>query len=109
MFFNLIMMAPRSTEGQQGGGAGIMDFMPIILIFVVLYFLILRPQARRQREHRQMLDVLSKGDKIVTSGGVHGVILKVNEKEGTILIKVADDVKLEIDRGAVARKIPTDR
>ena len=80
-------------------------FLPMILIFLVLYFLILRPQARRQKEHQKMLGELNKGDRIVTTGGIHAVILKVNEKEGTIMVKAGEDLKLEIDRGAVARKL----
>ena len=95
-------MAQAPGGGGQGGG-GMGAFLPMILIFLVLYFLILRPQARRQKEHQKMLGELNKGDRIVTTGGIHAVILKVNEK--TIVVKAGDDLKLEIDRGAVARKL----
>jgi len=77
----------------------------MIAIFVIMYMLILRPQARRQKEQRQMLNALTKGDRIVTGGGIHGVIVKVNESENTIIIKVADNVKLEVDRGSISRKL----
>jgi len=97
---SLAMAAP---EGQQGGGFAL--FLPMILIFVIFYFLMLRPQAKKAKEHEKMISQLTKGDEIVTSGGIHGVVQRVNEKEMTLVIKIADDVKIEIDRAAVGRKI----
>lgn len=104
--YMIAMSAP--DQGQQGGGGGLLAFLPMILIFLILYLLILRPQAKRQRMQQQMVDSITKGDKIVTTGGIHGTVLKVNEKEGTLLIKVADDVKLEIDRAALSRRYRAD-
>jgi len=98
-------MAPAPSGASSGSGGGLMAFLPIILIFVILYFLILRPQAKRQRQQQQMIEQLQKGDRIVTSGGIYGIIVRAGEKEPTIIVKVADDVKLEIDRNAVARKL----
>ena len=100
----LLFLAMAQPGGTQGGGGGFMTFLPIILIFVIIYLLILRPQARKQKEHQRMLEALTKGDKIVTTGGIHGVILRVNESDRTIVVKVTDDVKLTVDSGAVARK-----
>ncbi len=100
----LLFLAMAQPQGGGQGGGGIGAFLPIILIFMVLYFLLLRPQARKQKEHQRMLEALNKGDKIVTTGGIHGTILKVNENDKTIVVKVADDFKLTLDRGAVARK-----
>jgi preprotein translocase subunit YajC len=102
----IIAMAPP-PGGSQGGG-GFITFLPFVLIFVVFYLLILRPQAKRQKEHQKMLDAIQKGDRIVTSGGIHGVVQRVNEKEGTIVVKVSDDARLTFDRGAVTRIIGTD-
>ena len=101
----IIAMAPP-PGGSQGGG-GFITFLPFVLIFVVFYLLILRPQAKRQKEHQKMLDAIQKGDRIVTTGGIHGVVQRVNEKEGTIVVKVSDDARLTFDRGAVARIIGT--
>lgn len=103
MITQFLAMAPSQGGGQGGGGIGAL--LPMILIFVVFYFLIIRPQSRKQKAQQQMLQTLDKGDKIVTTGGIHGRILKVNQSEGTILVKVSDDVKLTLDSGAVARKI----
>jgi len=98
---SLAMAAPEG--GQQGGGLAL--FLPMILIFVIFYFLMLRPQAKKAKEHEKMISQLTKGDEIVTSGGIHGVVQRVNEKEFTLIIKIADDVKIEIDRAAVGRKV----
>lgn len=103
--FHFLAMAPAGGGGGQGGG-GLTALLPMVLIFVVFYFLILRPQSKKQKAHQQMLNEMVKGDKVVTTGGIHGTILKVNESEKTILVKVTDDVKLTIDIGAIARKTP---
>ncbi len=105
MFYSIIAMAPAG--GAEGGGSTFLTFLPMILIFGILYLFLLRPQAKRQKEQQNMLSQLEKGDKIVTNGGIHGQIVHVNEKDNTIFIKIADNVKVEIERGAVARKIPT--
>ena len=75
--------------------------IPYALIFAVFYFLVIKPQKDKQKEHQALLGELKKNDEIVTSGGVHGTI--VNTKEATVIIRVDDNVKIEIDRGAVAR------
>ncbi|MCF7809604.1 preprotein translocase subunit YajC [bacterium] len=96
-------MAPAGGGGGQGGG-GLTALLPMVLIFLVFYFLILRPQSKKQKAHQQMLNEMVKGDKVVTTGGIHGTIIKVNETDKTLLIKVNDDVKLTVDIGAIARK-----
>lgn len=105
MFYSIIAMAPAG--GGAGGGSSFLTFLPMILIFGILYLFLLRPQAKRQKEQQNMLNALEKGDKIVTNGGMHATVVNVNEKDNTILVKIAENVKVEIERGAVARKIPT--
>lgn len=70
------------------------------LIFVIFYFMILRPQQKRQKERQKMIDSMKKGDKIVTSGGLHGKIVNVDEK--TVLIEAGDNIKLKFERSAIA-------
>ncbi len=93
----------------QSAGAGqpssLMMWAPIVLIFVIMYFLILRPQAKRQKEHQAMLNALQKGDDVVTAGGIYGTIVGVKEKEQTLIVKIADNVKVEIARSGIARKL----
>lgn len=91
--------------GSASGSSSLMMWMPIVLIFLIMYFLILRPQAKRQKEHQKMLGSLKQGDKIVTAGGIHGTIAGVKEKEQTLLVKIAENVKIELARGSVARKL----
>ncbi len=89
--------APGGEGGQ--GGLGSM-LIPLILMFAVFYFLLIRPQQKKQKEHQRMVAELQKGDRVITSGGIHGVISSV--KDDTITVKVADNVKLEISRGNVS-------
>jgi preprotein translocase subunit YajC len=90
-------MAP-SPEG--GGAAGLMGLLPLVLIFVIFYFLLIRPQQRKQKEHQAMLASVKKGDKVVTSGGIYGLVEQVGNK--TITLKIADNVKVKIGKAYVA-------
>lgn len=93
----LIAMAPQG--GGSGGSSMFSTLIFFALIFVIFYFMILRPQQKRAKERQKLLDSLKKGDKIVTSGGLHGKIVNVDEK--TILVDVGDNLKLKFDRSAV--------
>jgi preprotein translocase subunit YajC len=87
--------------GQAGGSNPIAQLLPFVLMFVVLYFLILRPQIKKQKTQQKMVDELAKGDKIVTSGGLHGVITSL--KDDIIVVKIAENVRVEMSRAAVSR------
>ncbi len=91
--------------GPQQGTNPLAMWVPIILIFVVMYFLILRPQAKRQKEHQKMLDSLQKGDNVVTAGGIYGTIVGMKEKDTIVIIEVDKNVKLNVARSGIARKI----
>lgn len=93
----LILMQPQQGDAGGGFASTIIMFALIILIF---YFMILRPQKKRQKEREQMLSSVKKGDKVVTIGGVHGTVVGVEEK--TLLIQVADNVKLKFERSAIS-------
>ncbi|MEJ2636069.1 MAG: preprotein translocase subunit YajC [Calditrichia bacterium] len=100
MVETLYAMAP-SGGGAEGGNA-FLSFLPLILIIVIMYFLILRPQAKKQKERQKMLDAVQKGDEIVTAGGIHGKVVGLKNNDQVLLVKVDDNVKLEIDRTAVS-------
>ena len=87
--------------GGEGQGGTPLVILPYVLMFVVLYFLILRPQIKKQKSQQKMISELKKGDKIVTSGGLHGIIL--NLKDEVITVKIADNVRVEMSRSAVSR------
>ena len=78
----------------------IINLFPLILIFVIFYFLLIRPQKAREKEHQKMLSNLNKNDEVVTSSGIHGTI--VNVKDKTVILRIDDNVKIEIDKNCVA-------
>jgi len=92
------MGAPPAGDG--GSGSAIFSFLPLIAIVAIFYFLILRPQNRKQKETQKMLSALKKGDRVVTIGGIHGIIQSV--KENTVIVKVDESTKLELNRSAVS-------
>ncbi|MFA4990277.1 MAG: preprotein translocase subunit YajC [Candidatus Omnitrophota bacterium] len=77
-----------------------MNFVPLILIFVIFYFMLIRPQRQKEKEHQKTLSNLAKNDEVVTSSGIHGTI--VNVKEKTITLRIDDNVKIELERNCVA-------
>ncbi|GHU11012.1 hypothetical protein FACS1894151_10630 [Spirochaetia bacterium] len=88
------------AEGEVAGPNFITTLIPFALIIVIFYFLIIRPQNKKQKETKKMLEALKKGDKIVTIGGVHGVIQTV--KENTVIVKVDEYTKMEFSRSAIS-------
>jgi len=85
---------------QAGSSMSIMNLVPLIFIFVVFYFFLIRPQQKKQKDHQQMIGELKKNDEIVTSGGIHGTI--VNVKEKTFVVRVDENSKIEIDKSFIS-------
>lgn len=94
----LMLMTP---QGGQNGGGSLLGFLPFILIIVVMYFLMIRPQVKRQKERQKMIDAVEKGDNVVTSGGIHGKITGFTDDGKTVILQVDDKVKLNVDRSAI--------
>jgi preprotein translocase subunit YajC len=82
--------------------------LPFAAIFLIFYFLVLRPQSKKRKDTKVYLESLKKGDKVVTIGGVHGVITAIREDASTVTLKVDDDTKIEIDKAAVRSPDSTD-
>ncbi len=101
MLFFLLRQTCEQSGSQQGNP--LLSLLPLILIFVVFYFLLILPQQRRQKQHQKLLGALQKGDRVVTSSGIHGTV--VNVKERTVILLIADGVKVEIEKGHVANKL----
>jgi preprotein translocase subunit YajC len=95
----LLMAAPQG-DGAAGTANPLMTFLPFVAIIAIFYFLIIRPQNKKQKETQKMLAALKKGDKIVTIGGIHGTIQNV--KEQTVIVKVDEDTKVEFSRSAIS-------
>lgn len=94
---NLIAMTP---QGGDAGGGIFSTIIMFALIIAIFYFLIIRPQQKRQKGRQKLLDSVQKGDKVVTIGGVHGVVEGVEDK--TLLLKIADNVKVKVERTAIS-------
>lgn len=88
-----------STPNTQ---AGWMSMVPIVLIFFVMYFLLIRPQDKKRKQHEEMLKSVKKGEAVITIGGVYGVITKVDDKEGVVFVEIAKDVQIKMLRSAIA-------
>lgn len=91
--------APEGAEAPSM----LVTMFPFILMFVILYLLIIRPQQKKQKDHQRMVDELKKGDRVVTSGGVHGTITGIKEQEGILVVQVAKEVQIEVSRGSISR------
>ncbi len=100
--------------GQRPGGVGetpkgsaFGGLLPLILIFFVFYFLLIRPQQKKVREHQKLLNALKRGDEVITSGGIHGIITTI--KGDVVDLKIAEGVKMVISKSAIAtvRRLPT--
>jgi preprotein translocase subunit YajC len=96
--------APAAAEVGGGLQSSLMSMLPLILMFVVLYFVMIRPQMKKQKEHRAMIDALAKGDEIVTGGGMLGKVTKLGE--GNISLEVAAGVEIQIQRSSVVQVLP---
>jgi preprotein translocase subunit YajC len=92
-FFNLF------AQAAPQGGSPLMQFLPLIAIFAIFYFLVLRPQSRKAREHQKMLSELKKGDDVVTQGGIIGKITGI--KDGELTLQVQEGVRLRVLRSAI--------
>lgn len=91
----------------QGGGAsspgaagGLASFIPLVLMFVIFYFLLIRPQQKKTKEHRDMVSALKKGDRIITSGGIYGQVTSVEDT--TLTLEISDKVRIKLNRSNVA-------
>jgi preprotein translocase subunit YajC len=91
-----------ASPGGEGGNPLTM-FIPIIMVFIVFYLLLIRPQQKKQKEHQSLLAGLSKGDKVVTNGGLYGTIS--DTKEHVVILKIAENVKVEVVKSAIATVI----
>ncbi|MDD5109102.1 MAG: preprotein translocase subunit YajC [Candidatus Omnitrophica bacterium] len=85
---------------QQGAVNPIVQLMPLALIFIIFYFLLIRPQKQKEKEHQKMLLGINKNDEIVTLGGIHGTV--VNVKDKTLTLRIDENVKMEIEKNSVA-------
>ncbi|MDR2155391.1 MAG: preprotein translocase subunit YajC [Burkholderiaceae bacterium] len=96
--------ASSGAAAPSGPLGSLTSFLPLVLMFVVLYFIMIRPQMKRQKEHRAMLDALAKGDEVVTSGGVMGKVVSLTES--SVGLQIAAGVEVQIQRSYVVQVLP---
>jgi preprotein translocase subunit YajC len=92
--------AQTATSAAAGPASGIETFLPIILVFVVFYFLLIRPQGKRAKQHKELLAGLRRGDRVVTGGGLIGTIAKV-VNDGEVVVEIAEGVRVRVMRGTI--------
>jgi preprotein translocase subunit YajC len=104
----LISIAYAMGQGGEAAGqgaGGFTGFIPLILMFVIFYFLLIRPQQKKTKQHREMVGSLKKGDRIITSGGIHGRITGLDE--ATLTVEISDRVRVKVARSNVGARIET--
>jgi preprotein translocase subunit YajC len=98
---NFLAYAMGTGGGAEGGQtSGFTAFIPLILMFAIFYFLLIRPQQKKAKQHKQVLASLKRGDRIVTTGGLHGVVTGL--AEDTLTMEIAPKVRVKVSRGSVA-------
>ncbi|RLD18100.1 MAG: preprotein translocase subunit YajC [Caldiserica bacterium] len=93
-----LLFAQSSTPQQPSPFAG---FMPVIILFILFYFILIRPQSKRIKEHQEMLKKLKKGDRVITSGGIIGVIFEIEDDK--VLLEVAPNVKIKVLKSSIQK------
>ncbi|UXH78971.1 preprotein translocase subunit YajC [Roseateles amylovorans] len=99
-----ISNAYAQTAGASDPTGGFLGMLPLVLMFVVLYFVMIRPQMKRQKEHRAMVEALAKGDEVITTGGLLGKVTKMGEVY--LSVEVATGVEIQVQRSAVLQVLP---
>lgn len=98
----LISDAVAAAPAAAGEPSALAGVLPILLIGLVFYFLIIRPQSKKYKDHMTMIKAIAKGDRVVTSGGVIATVVKVDEEKDTLTLEIADDVKIKVVRSTIA-------
>lgn len=93
-----MLISPAFAQAAGGGGgSGLEALLPLVLIFVVFYFLLIRPQQKKVKQHKEMLSAIRRGDKVVTGGGIMGVVTKVND-DYEVTVEITKDIKVRVRR-----------
>lgn len=98
----LVSSAAMAEAGAGGAASPLAGFLPIILIVAIFYLLIIRPQSKKFKEHKAMIEAIAKGDSVVTGGGIHGKVTKVSE-DGTLKVEIASGVEVVLEQATVSQ------
>ena len=97
--FTSIDFLAQTPTGTPPAGGGLMTFLPMVLLFAAMYFLLIAPQRKKQKEHEKLISTLQSGDEIVTNGGIYGTI--TNVKDDRFVVRISDNTKIELAKGFV--------
>jgi len=101
MHFLAYAMGTGGTGGAEGGQGGAFGaFIPLILMFAIFYFLLIRPQQKKAKEHKSMISAIKKGDRVVSSGGLHGLVTGVTDE--AVTMEIAPKIRVKVSRGSIA-------
>jgi preprotein translocase subunit YajC len=98
-----LFLAQTPAPSPAPAGSGLLGMLPFVFLIVIMYYVMIRPQMRRQKDQAKLVSALKTGDRVVTASGIHGLISNV--KETTVIVKVADNVKLEMEKSAVTNVV----
>lgn len=98
-----MLVTPAYAQAAGGAAGGLASFVPLVLIFVIMYFFLIRPQQKRVKEHKTMVEAVRRGDQIITQGGIVGKVVKVKEEAGEIEVQIADGVNVRVIRSTIAQ------
>lgn len=98
--FNLAYAMGAGGAGGSGGSGGLGAFLPLIIIFAIFYFLLIRPQQKKAKQHKQLLSELRKGDRVISSGGLHGLITGMSDE--VLTVEISPKVRVKISRGSIS-------
>ncbi len=108
-----MLFSPAYAQAAGGAPAGfdLISLLPLVLIFVVFYFLLIRPQQKKVKTHREMIGAVKRGDKVLTGGGIIGTVVKVEEGDDVLLVEIAKDIRVRVARGTISDVLnkPQDR
>ena len=98
-----LFLAQTPAPASPGAGGGLLGLLPFVFMAVIMYYVMIRPQMRRQKEQARLVAALKTGDRVVTASGIHGLISNV--KDRTVILKIADNVKIEMEKSAVTNVV----
>ena len=101
---DLFVSAAWAQAGGEPGAGGLVSLLPLVIIFVLFYFLLIRPQQKRAKQHKEMVAAIKKGDEVVTNGGVLGKVVEVGDN--FITVEIAQGVEIKVQRPSVAQMMP---
>ncbi len=94
----------KTPEGDTPGGS-FMSFIPIILMILIFYFILIRPSQKKEKDRKKMIEAIQKGDKVLTAGGIYGVVVTVKPEENIVVLKISDGTKVEFAKSAIQTKV----